>query len=68
MRSNSEQEITHEVINWFSYVPFRGHATLRLWCKVFPFATCDVCISHLAGAVKPLFFLFGLTPSFVNKL
>lgn len=66
MRSNSEQEITHEVINWFSYVPFRGHATFSLWCKVFPFVTCDVCIkivttSDLAGAVEPLFFLFGLT-------
>ena len=73
MWSNNEQEIAHEVINWFSYVPFRGHATFSLWCKVFPFATCDVCIkiitiSYLAGAVKPLFFLFGLTPSFANKL
>lgn len=61
MRSNSEQEIAHEVLNWFSYVPFRGHATFSLWCKVFPFATCDVCIkiitiSDLAGAVEPLFF------------
>ena len=73
MWSNNEQEIAHEVINWFSYVPFRGHATFSLWCKVFPFATCDVCIkiiaiSDLAGAVEPLFFLFELTPSFVNKL
>lgn len=73
MWSNNEQEIAHEVINWFSYVPFRGHATFSLWCKVFPFAICDVCIkiitiSYLAGAVEPLFFLFGLTSSFVNKL
>ena len=64
MWSNSEKEIAHEVINWFSYVPFRGHATFSLWCKVFPFVTCDVCIkiitiSDLAGAVEPLFFLFG---------